>query len=661
MMKNKMRFLSLLALMFYVIFPLQVKGQLREVPLSRNSQLESKNVHQRSNHIGTFTVYLPIGGGTDFCAADFIDLAESDSVFYDVCEKELQGILSINGTCVSYDHLGNRSSELICLSVCDTNNMCDEYEVMLVSGPMLPLPFFDDFSTARPYPDENVWLDRDVFINNTLATGPLSLGVATFDGLDASGTPYEGGFGYSDNLTSAFFDLSGQSDIYFSFFSQPKGEGIKPRTIDSLAVDFRNAQGKWVRMWQMQGLPNDFSISDPAPEFAYTRFIIPDSFLHNQFQFRFRNRSKNEGLQELWHIDYVRLGADEVTQEAFRDLAMQFPPTSILSPYTSMPAGQFDKPEVRQTIASRVNNLDLVNLTMNDPTFTVKLESQILLQRTFIEPVQKWLLSPGVSAFDFDMNDGGSTNYQTLQNNLFDVLTPGEEYEVISELRFTRTDEILGAELNNIVTAVTRFSNYYAYDDGTAESAIIDRGSAGVKPTKLAVEFHNNVDDRLQGVQLHIPHIEGNSSSLFFNLFLWIDSLDDEPEYIQNGLRVYYADTYFDTLSGFTTYDLRDSSGQKISIPVPAGKFYIGWEQIDISGTKIPMGYDLNSPAGVDFLYFNVGQGWLNAGVSGGLRRGSLMVRPVMGNQEVIATTTKEYSLWDDFAVFPNPTSGLIH
>ena len=539
------------------------------------------------------------------------------------------------------------------MQVCDTNAVCTDYEIAFVTGPFLTLPFFDDFSTTRPYPDQEFWLDRDVFINNTLATRPLSIGVATFDGLDGSGSPYTGGFGFSDNLTSAFFDLSGETEVYFSFFSQPKGEGIKPRSIDSLVVDFRSPQGAWIRVWQIEGLPNDFSISDPAPDFAYNRLIIPDSFLHDQFQFRFRNRSKNEGLQELWHLDYVRLGKDEVTLESFRDLALQFPPTSLLSPYSSMPSSQFDKPEVRKTIISRVNNLDLVDLTMNDPTFTVTLGNQTLLQRTFIEPVQEWLLSPGLSSFDFDMNDGGSTNYESLQNNLFDALKPGEEYKVVSELRFSRSDEILGAELNNSVTRITEFSNYYAYDDGSAESAIIDRGSSGVKPTQLAVEYHNNVDDILQGVQLHIPHIEGNSSSLFFNLYVWIDSLSEEAAFTQNGVRVYYADSYFDTLGGFTTYDLRDSSGQKISIPIPAGKFYIGWQQIDISGTKIPIGYDLNSPAGLDFLYFNVGQGWLNAGTSSGLRRGSLMVRPVMGNEEVIATSTRTFSAWHNLMVYP--------
>jgi hypothetical protein len=602
-----------------------------------------------------------VGGSITYCASADLGVSATDELTFEDCDQASEGSFSLDGPCVTYLHTGTRGQDLICLQVCDTNGICDDYQIVFVSGPTLTLPFFDDFSTTSPYPDENFWLDRDVFINSTLAERPLSIGVATFDGLDANGTPYEGGLGYSDNLTSSFIDLSDEGEVYFSFFAQPKGVGIKPRTSDSLAVDFRNAAGQWVRVWQMEGLPNSFPISDPAPDFLYNRWMIPDSFLHSQFQFRLRNRSKNEGLQELWHVDYVRVGTEEITREAFRDIAFRFGPTSILSPYSSMPAHQFEKPEVRKNIISQVNNLDLVDLTMNDPTFTVSLEGQTLLKRTFIEPVQLWLLSSGPSMFDFDMNDNGSTNYETLQNGLVNALQPGENVKVINELSFSRSDEILGANSNNKVRNITHFSNYYAYDDGSAESAIIDRGSTGVRPTQLAMAYHNNVDDELQGIQFHFPHIEGNSSSLFFNWYVWVDSLDEEPDFTQLGVKVFYADAFFDTLGGFTTYNIRDTNDQKISIPIPKGNFYIGWEQVDISGVKIPIGYDLNSPDGIDFLYFNVGQGWQNAATSSGLRRGSLMIRPVMGDEEVIATPTKEVVQELDLKIFPNPTNGIVH
>ncbi|MBK8502506.1 MAG: T9SS type A sorting domain-containing protein [Saprospiraceae bacterium] len=174
------------------------------------------------------------------------------------------------------------------------------------------------------------------------------------------------------------------------------------------------------------------------------------------------------------------------------------------------------------------------------------------------------------------------------------------------------------------------------------------------------MEYHNNTPDQLQGVQIQIPHIEGNSSSQFFNLFVWIDSLDDTPEYLQTGVKVYYTDTYFDTLQGFTTYALLDSNDQKISLDLPEGQFYIGWEQSDISGQKIPIGYDLNSPAGINFLHFNVGQGW-QSGRSSGLRHGSLMIRPVLGVEGVIPTKINNFTEWKEIRLFPNPSEGVVY
>jgi hypothetical protein len=657
-MKTSIQPLYLTIIIFFLHF-VNLSAQLEEIGLRNNPLLVKHNSHQRSEHGTLMKIYLPVGGSAVFCPKEEM-LMNAAEIRYRICSVESQGSFDLGDTCVSYQHHGTRSTDVVCLEICDSNGLCENYEIAFISGPVLALPFVDDFSADGPYPDTARWLDRDVFVNTTLAERPLTVGVATFDGLDAHGSPYGEGAGFSDNLTSAFMDLSEETEVYFSFFAQPKGVGIKPRDPDSLVVDFRNKEGQWVRVWQMQGLPNDFSINDPAPDFAFNRWIIPDSFLHSSFQFRFRNKSKNEGLQELWHVDYIRVGEDDLTREQFRDIAFRYLPTSVLSPYSGMPAHQFAIGEVRRNIISRLNNLDQVDLTMNDPTITISLEGQTLLRRTFIEPVQAWLLSPGSTSFDFDMNDQGSTNYESLQNALLNALQPGQNYQVRSTLNFTRFDEILGATSNNEVTTTTHFANYYAYDDGTAESAIIDRGSPGVRQTLLAMEFHNNTEDQLQGVQIHIPHIEGNSSTQTFNLYVWIDSLDDDPEFFQPGVKVYYADTYYDTLQGFTTYDLRDSADQKIILPLPAGRFYIGWEQVDISGVKIPIGYDINSPEGINFLYYNVGQGWLSA-VSSGLRHGSLMLRPVLGTEEIIPTGTATYNQWDQLLVFPNPSSGRLY
>ena len=647
-------------LLVCVLLPLVGLSQPMEIGLPSNPLLIHKITTARDHHLPRIIQYLPEESQLQFCPPEGLINKQPFSYQYSRCQGGLAGDYEVaDDSCIVYTHRGSRSEDVICLEVCDSNGICETFELVFISGPTVALPFVDDFSTGEVFPDTNLWLDKHVYINNSLAQDPPSIGVATFDGLDSGGSPYDRGSGFSDELSSTFVDLSNESDIYFSFFAQPKGIGLKPLINDSLVVDFRSEDGRWVRVWQKEGLDDNFSNNDPAPDFGFHRWMIADTFLHNAFQFRFRNRSSNQGLQELWHLDYIRVGEEELTREVFRDLAFRDAPASVLRPYSHMPVHQFEKKEVRPNILSAVNNLDQVELTMNDPTFSVTLDGETLIQRTFIEPVQKWLLSPGQAMFDFDLNDQGSNNYEILQDILENKIIPGEKYEVTTRLTFSRSDEILGAQKNNTVNTVTHFDNFYAYDDGTAESAIIDRGGPGVSPTTLAVEFHNNVEDELRGVQFHIPRILGNSSSQFFNLYVWKDSLSENPFFTQFGVRVYYADSFHDTLQGFTTYDLRDSNDQKISLPLPAGNFYIGWEQIDLSGTKIPIGYDINSHEGIQFIYFNVGQGWKKIG-DVGLRAGSLMVRPIMGSGDVIHTSIRDYQTWDEFQIYPNPSSGKL-
>src|ERR1700752_4776454 len=54
------------------------------------------------------------------------------------------------------------------------------------------LPFFDDFSSAMksPYPKSTHWIDSNVYVNTGFPIAPLSIGVATFDGLSKTGYPY---------------------------------------------------------------------------------------------------------------------------------------------------------------------------------------------------------------------------------------------------------------------------------------------------------------------------------------------------------------------------------------------------------------------------------------------------------------------------------------
>jgi hypothetical protein len=219
----------------------------------------------------------------------------------------------------------------------------------LVNGEreLLTLPFFDDFAHhrgGRTSPNLLFWQDDDVYINNVMPIDPLTIGVATMDGLDAKGYPYDFTDQYAqgpaDTLTSQGIDLSGldsTDNVYLSFYYQAGGWGNMPDEEDSLFVDFYSPlTGTWEKKWVVTS-PNstDWSRTD--------LHIAQAQFLQAGFQFRFRNEATLSGAYDQWNIDYVLLreGLD-TSNIAFDEVAMQLVPSLPFSNgYSAMPWKHF--------------------------------------------------------------------------------------------------------------------------------------------------------------------------------------------------------------------------------------------------------------------------------------------------------------------------------
>ena len=73
------------------------------------------------------------------------------------------------------------------------------------------LPFVDDFSYGGVYPSADLWTDNYVFVNSQFPRNPITIGVATFDGLNELGNPYDNSAstiqGGCDTLTSKYIRL----------------------------------------------------------------------------------------------------------------------------------------------------------------------------------------------------------------------------------------------------------------------------------------------------------------------------------------------------------------------------------------------------------------------------------------------------------------------
>jgi hypothetical protein len=222
---------------------------------------------------------------------------------------------------------------------------------------MLELPFFDDFSQSRVYPDQTKWSDRYVFINNDYPVNPLSVGVATFDAIDHTGALYDHASVWpfiADRLTSRPINLDylPEDSVYLSFYYQPQGKGDMPQPGDSLRLEFYSPDtDQWRVVWSVAGEGvHDFRL-------VMIPLNIPD-YLVQGFRFRFSNIASvadnrfNQGAMsnaDHWNIDYIYLNRNRSLYDTvFRDVAFMKPLKSLLKNYESIPWNQFSSGRIAE-------------------------------------------------------------------------------------------------------------------------------------------------------------------------------------------------------------------------------------------------------------------------------------------------------------------------
>ena len=565
------------------------------------------------------------------------------------------------GNCFQYFAGTYSELDTVCFLICDQFSICDTFVYpFIIAQDTIGLPFFDDFSYAGPYPDANLWITKDVFVNNTIGINPPSIGMATFDGLSAGGTPY-GNREFRDFLVSTYLDLSGfnsDSDVYLSFFIQPKGCGDKPEKEDLLILEFKDAQGVWDTIANFSN-ETIVGINKPTKFDHQAIKIVQDKYLHGGFQFRFKNMGTGGGVSDLWHLDYVKLNSNESADATSPDIAFVNQASSILKNYNSMPWHQFKGFEGQEL------NDEMDIALFNHFGFTESAEPSsvaIVEQNTGITVLAESELLKLI----------GSINQKdVLPDTLVEYTNPfpsfsgnmnNASFDDQSELifhtiyKFEQNEEALLTAGNNQTITKTIFKNYFAYDDGTAESNIAAQGAG----TQAAIKYTTNVADSLKGVQIHFPHVFSDVSSQTFNLKVWIGDLDSDPVYQRNLIRPLYVDNVFDTLQGFTSYKFQDFNGNLESVFIPPGDFYIGWQQIENEfENAIPVGLDLNTSVNEPKIFQNIGGGWTPVADR---FQGALMLRPVVGTEPAIETKVEEIepSFEEVFNLFPNPTSGNI-
>lgn len=518
----------------------------------------------------------------------------------------------------------------------------------------LSLPFFDDFSRySLPTNDPSIptswqrWSDNDAFINSTYPISPLTIGVATLDGMQSNGRPYIDTtyfsgiqdvnlpWGYCDSLTSLPIDLAdytAEDNVYLMFHYEPGGFGNKPEAAgifnqgDSLTLEFFTPlnNGVWFRVWQTP-------VSDTTNQFKRVLLHITNPiYLQDGFRFRFINRGTKMGALDHWHIDYVYLTEDfDLTTFDYEEVAQQYPINTLLSnDYTAMPwthflsnSGAFMKQEFsyyQRNLGPTKNIVTRWNVKHNG--------TQIKLGANLVDGQnndhRELVKTVSTESFVYSSAD--------LENSEFDVCVYHDP-----------TD----GQLSNDTTCFTqKFYNYYAYDDGSAERAYGLQSNGG----KVAVRFRAEMTDTLYGVYMYyIPHLYLADNQSFF-LSVW-DQVNGLPGNMISENFSFLEPMYEWTgPNNFLFYRL----DEPIEV---SGNFYVGWVQQN--NVSMNIGLDKNTNANSSKLLFQLGG---NSTWSASSIEGSIMIRPVFRSGMHQWTSVEEETI-QLASMFPNPAGNELN
>lgn len=503
----------------------------------------------------------------------------------------------------------------------------------------IQLPFFDDFSTApSTHPDSQLWKPGSgVYINNTLTTRHPSINVATFDGLNAAGVPYnftnEQAQGDSDTLVSQPISLGGlrpADSLYISYYWQAKGLGELPDRADTLRLEFLSNTGNWVAVWKQAG--GDF---DSLFRQTFIPIVDP-AYLHENFQFRFRAYGRLSGAFDTWHLDYIYLNKGRSLNDRFiKDIAVRQPLTSLLKRYTAMPFKHyFANPAAATADSVRTDIVNLFNnFNFTSYTFTVFDEISKKEVQRYQQPVsaiiaarQTQLKSVAVQPL---IRPANATRMRLRYK--FDLLTTDDQNPTIPTVNLRRNDTI---------SAYTDLADYYAYDDGGAEFGVRMNQRLG----RTAVRFVSNQPDTLGGVRMAMVPFRKNIAGQGFTIQVY-SHRNGKPDQVlyQKSVPVKYGANRND----FTEYEF--DNGVAV-----ADTFYVGWLQI--SEDALAVGFDRNSSLGTSQLFSNLSTEWTDNREI----KGSVMIRPFFGGKTSGVITGPEPSPSVGLSVFPNPTAGLI-
>lgn len=518
------------------------------------------------------------------------------------------------------------------------------------------LPFWDDFSfTDQSHAVDSLWINNDkVIVSSGQGINAPTLNVATFDGLDKNGLPYNStdnlDFGYRDTLESQPIKMTAvalpfRNNVFLTFFYQAGGNGEPPDPSDFLRLDFKNSTNVWETILTLRADDDDF---DPSLFYDTLVRINQNRFYHDEFRFRFVSFGRKSGRYDTWSIDYVYLNVRNSydMNTSISDRALTKPFTSVLGEYFSVPYNHFvSNPSANFTKP----NFELNNL--KDTTF-----AQVLNYTSYFN-ITNYKNGVGNTSFngvlDFEEAIGAlpslsRATYQLKNLPAVSNFNPTADSASISlKLGFNSGDndydyysryEPIEFRVNDTIAHTFTLADYYAYDDGEAEYAAGLTTAGNYLAYQFIMKTHNK--DTLSGVSIHFPYVAGTGASSM-ELYIF-DNEGGKPGrvlYEQNFEVARKSDNEFITADLFEGIIVQDT-------------FYIGYRE-PASG-RIRIGLDKSHNA-TERMYFKATEGgvWSNNWITG-----SMMIRPHFGKPQVVNGVPEERK---PAVFYPNPNAGELY
>lgn len=494
-------------------------------------------------------------------------------------------------------------------------------------------PFFDDFAYPGPWPDIELWFVDDVTVptvNRNSAVSPPSYGVATFDGVKQNNEVYVSSglsAGTTDRLLSHYIDLSGLgtgNSLALSFFLQPQGLGEAPEATDSFKVFFRTNRTGAEEFEQVLAVGG-------SPVSTFRQYVIPldqARYFHTGFQLRFESEGSQNGPLDVWHLDYVLLGAGRSPGDTtYQDIAISQVLKLPLSPYSAVPIQHYENlaepmtnPQVEVHNFTGGNQVAKVEVSLSDPLGGSPLSGIFSRERnitlspyeTSLEAFPAFSEQPlgGIGVLDMEallINDGDSR------------------------------------PRNNVLIERTRIDSILAYDDGEA-----DQGFGLNVRQGFGIEVELTKPDTLTAVWIHfVPFIHFNGvtglvtylKDQAFRLAVWDDPHPDSLLVQQSaGMRVKYGPR----VHAYQRYPL----SKPTAVPT---RFWVGIQQTD--SKAIGVGFDQTYDRQTLTYYDSLGI-WTRIPL-----KGALMIRPEFQNERPVPASNApdRQQFAPALRLFPNP------